>query len=112
VLLLGVPTTATAVADTLPSPALTRLATERFSLPSATASLDALVRTLFTDRGAGVVLGRRSFAYLVEAFLGDHLSVRQLARALQARDVPPAPVSPGWRLRRRRLTVRPTDSMR
>ena len=86
-LLLGVSTTAQIVHELLPSPALTRLSTERFELPSAAASLDQLIQQLFSSRPFGFRLGAKSFRYVVDSYLYQHVSVHQLMRALQV----PAP---------------------
>jgi len=67
----------------LPGPALTRLSTERFELPSATTNLEQLVARLFIARLHGLRFGARSFGYLIDTYLCQHVSIRQLERALQ-----------------------------
>ena len=120
-LLLGVSTSAQVVHEMLPGPALTRISTERFELPSATESLDQVRRRappglgaaarahrlrvhragratarqavvqLFSGRAAGVRLGNKSFRYLMDTYLAQHVSIQQLARTVHVRS--PAPAS-------------------
>ena len=99
---MGVSTTAQIVHELLPSPALTRLSTERFELPSAAASLDQLIQQLFSSRPFGFRLGAKSFRYVVDSYLYQHVSVHQLMRALQV----PAPSIRPARRRRGRQRVR------
>jgi len=93
VLLLGVTTSPQIVHEMLPGPALTRLSTERFELPSAAANLEQLVARLFIARPHGLRLGARSFGYLVDTYLCQHVSIRQLERALQVRRSQRAPLA-------------------
>ena len=52
--------------------------------------LTQVVRQLFSERVSGFRLGNKSFRYLVDTYLSQHVSIQQLLRTLQVRRPPPA----------------------
>ena len=51
--------------------------------------LTQVVRQLFSERVSGFRLGNKSFRYLVDTYLSQHVSIQQLLRTLQVRRPPP-----------------------